>query len=156
MQNVDHTMYSQKTLRSKHLLWIFFQKWVSTWLIKFNSLSQMADIELQELHKSCSTQFWFKNVDQILHWCFTSLWCHNERNGVSNHQPHDCLPKKISKLCINGLSEGNSPVTSEFPAQRASNKENVSISWCHHVKICCMCLALEGILFWCTCTLPPH
>ena len=28
---------------------------------------------------------------------------------------------------------GNSPVTGEFPAQRASNAENVSIWWRHHV-----------------------
>ena len=28
---------------------------------------------------------------------------------------------------------GNSPVTSEFPAQMASNAENVSIWWRHHV-----------------------
>ena len=28
--------------------------------------------------------------------------------------------------------EGNSPVTGEFPAQRASNAENVSIWWRHH------------------------
>ena len=27
---------------------------------------------------------------------------------------------------------GNSPVTGEFPAQRASNAENVSIWWRHH------------------------
>ena len=30
---------------------------------------------------------------------------------------------------------GNSPVTSEFPAQRPSNEENVSIWWHHPVKI---------------------
>ena len=41
--------------------------------------------------------------------------------------------KKISKLRVTGPSEGNSPVTSEFPAQRASNAENVSIWWRHHV-----------------------
>ena len=29
--------------------------------------------------------------------------------------------------------EGNSLVTDKFPAQRASNAENVSIWWCHHV-----------------------
>ena len=59
---------------------------------------------------------------------------------VSNHQPHDCLlnrwfrhrSKKISKLRVTGLCEGNSPVTGEFPAQRASNVENVSIWWRHH------------------------
>ena len=67
-------------------------------------------------------------------------WRHNERNGVSNHQPHDCLlnclfgrrSKKTSKLCVTGLCTGNSPVTGEFPAQRASNAEKVSIWWRHH------------------------
>ena len=39
--------------------------------------------------------------------------------------------KKTSKLHVTGLCEGNSPVTGEFPAQRASNTENVSI-WCRH------------------------
>ena len=41
--------------------------------------------------------------------------------------------KKTSKLRVSGLCEGNSPVTGEFPAQRASNTENVSIWWRHHV-----------------------
>ena len=40
--------------------------------------------------------------------------------------------KKTSKLRITGLCVGNSPGTSEFPAQRASNAENVSIWWRHH------------------------
>ena len=67
-------------------------------------------------------------------------WSHNERDGVSNHHPHDCLlnrqlsrrSKKTSKLRAIGLCEGNSPVTGEFPAQRASNAENVYIWWCYH------------------------
>ena len=37
--------------------------------------------------------------------------------------------KQISKLRLTGLFEGNSPVTGEFPAQRASNAENDSIRW---------------------------
>ena len=41
--------------------------------------------------------------------------------------------KKTSKLHVTSLCEGNSPVTSEFPSQRASNGENVSVWWCHHV-----------------------
>ena len=41
--------------------------------------------------------------------------------------------KKASKLPVTGLCEGNSPVISEFPAQRASNAGNVSIWWRHHV-----------------------
>ena len=40
--------------------------------------------------------------------------------------------KKTSKLCVTGLFVGNSPVTGEFPTQRASNAENVSIWWRHH------------------------
>ena len=71
----------------------------------------------------------------------TSLWRHNERDGVSNHLHLDCLlnhflrhkSKKTSKIPVTGLCEGNSPVTDEFPAQMASNVENVSISWRHHV-----------------------
>ena len=54
-----------------------------------------------------------------------------DRYGVSSHQPHHCLlnrllkrrSKKTSKLHITGLCEVNSPVTSEFSAQRASNAE---------------------------------
>ena len=66
---------------------------------------------------------------------------HNDRNGVSNHRRLDRLPsrlsrrrsKKTSKLRVTGLCEGNSPVTGEFSAQRASNAENASIWWRRHV-----------------------
>ena len=68
------------------------------------------------------------------------LWRHNGRDCVSNHQPHECLlnrlfrrrSKKTSKLRVTGLCAGNSPGTGEFPAQMASNAENVSIWWRHH------------------------
>ena len=67
-------------------------------------------------------------------------WHHNGRDGVSNHQPHHCLlnhvfrhrSKKTSKLRVTGLCAGNSPVIGEFPAQMASNAENISIWWRHH------------------------
>ena len=39
------------------------------------------------------------------------------------------------KLCVACLCEGNSPVTSEFPTQRASNTENVPIWWRHHALV---------------------
>ena len=39
--------------------------------------------------------------------------------------------KKTLKLRVTGLCAGNSPVTGEFTAQRASDAENVSISWRH-------------------------
>ena len=58
-------------------------------------------------------------------------WRHNERNGVSHHQRLHYLlnrlfarrSKKTWKLRVTGLCEGNSPVTGEFPTQRASNAE---------------------------------
>ena len=70
------------------------------------------------------------------------LWRHNEHDNVSNHQPHDCLlnrlfrrrSKKPPKPRVTGLCAGNSPETGEFPAQMASNAENVSIWWRHHVN----------------------
>ena len=43
--------------------------------------------------------------------------------------------RKTSKLRVTGLCEGNSPMTGEFPSQRASNAENVSIWGRHHVEI---------------------
>ena len=69
-------------------------------------------------------------------------WRHNKRNCVSNHQCPDCLlnrlfrrrSKNTSKLCVTGLCAGNSPVTGEFPAQRTSNAENVSIQRRHHAN----------------------
>ena len=49
-----------------------------------------------------------------------------------------CRSKEASKLRVTGLCEGNSPVTGELPAQRASNAENVSIRWRHHVTPKCI------------------
>ena len=73
----------------------------------------------------------------------TLQWRHNEPVCVSNHQPHDCLlnrlfrrrSKETSKRRVTGLCARNSPGTGEFPAQRASNAENVSIWWRHHELI---------------------
>ena len=72
-------------------------------------------------------------------------WRHNEWDGVSNHQPHDCLlnrlsgrrSKKTSKPRVTGLCAGNSPETGGFPAQMASNAETVSIWWRHHGQYHC-------------------
>ena len=70
----------------------------------------------------------------------TLQWRHNGRDRVSNHQPRECLlsrvirrrSKKTSKLRVTGLCVGNSLGTGEFPAQRASNAENISLWWRHH------------------------
>ena len=77
-------------------------------------------------------------------------WRHNGGDSVSNHQPRYCLlnrlfrrrSKKTSKLCVTGFCVGNSPGPGEFPAQMASNAENVSIWWRHHARgrdVVCFC-----------------
>ena len=73
-------------------------------------------------------------------WCCNIMVTSYCAYGVSNPQSHDCLlnclfrrrSKKTPKLPLTGLYEGNSPVTSEFPAQKASNSENVGIWWYHY------------------------
>ena len=65
----------------------------------------------------------------------TLQWRHNGRDGISSVRCDGCLlnrlfgcrSKKTSKLRVTGLCVGNSPVTGEFPTQKASNTENVSI-----------------------------
>ena len=95
-----------------------------------------------ETHPSFSfpiiTQNWFSGLCNNNKWSLH--WRHNEHDGVSNHQPSNCLlnslfrrrSKKTSKLRITGLCARNSPGTGEFPAQMPSNAENVSIWWRHH------------------------
>ena len=90
--------------------------------------------------RSCAVRY--TSVHEIWQLHKALVWRHNGRDVVSNHQPHDCLlsrpcrcrSKKTSKLHVTGLCAWNSPVTGEFPAQMASNAENVSIWWRHHAK----------------------
>ena len=85
----------------------------------------------------CFEAWWGFTLKQL-----SLQWRHNEGDGVSNQQPHECLlkrlfkrrSKKTSKLRVTGLCEGNSWVTGEFPAQRPSYAEKVSIWWRHHVS----------------------
>ena len=65
-------------------------------------------------------------------------WHYNDHDGISNHRHLDCLlkcvfwhrSKKTSKLHVTGPLCGE--FTGNFPAQRASNAENVSIWWRHY------------------------
>ena len=78
-------------------------------------------------HKYTYTRFYCallcRGCTIVLNGIVSLLWRHNWRDGVSNHQPRDCLlnrsfrrrSKKTSKLRVTGLCVGNSPVTGEFP-----------------------------------------
>ena len=68
-------------------------------------------------------------------------WRHNKRDGVSNHQP-----TIVYSTVYSGADQWKHQssallafVTGEFPAQRASNAENVSIWWRHHGFIAYHC-----------------
>ena len=96
---------------------------------------------IQKYKSGIKEIFKHKNLHYLSIIMSTSLlWHHNECDSISNHQPHDCLlnrlfrrrSTKTSKLRVTGLCGGNSPGTGEFPAQMASNVENVSIWWDHH------------------------
>ena len=67
--------------------------------------------------------------------CSTLRWRHDKRDGVSNHQPHDCLlnrlfrrrSKKNSKLLVISLYDGEFMGDRWIPRKRASDAEDVSI-----------------------------
>ena len=100
--------------------------------IVINSLSRVTCICLSSLRIICSDNGLSPGRLQTIIWT---------NAGILSHQSHDCLlnrlfrrrSKKTSKLRATGLCVGNSPVTGEFPAQRASNAENISIWGRHHV-----------------------
>ena len=86
------------------------------------SLAIVREIHIDSTHKWPVMAETFSCYDT----CITLQWRHNETDGVSNHQPHDCLlnrlfrrrSKETSKLRVTGLCARNSPGTGEFPAQR--------------------------------------
>ena len=90
------------------------------------------------------TPFWLVGIPSVTKHCSpTSLqWRHNGLDGISNLQLHDCLLNRLFKAQIkenikaprHWFCEGNSPVTGEFPTQRTSNAENVSIWRRHYVS----------------------
>ena len=120
--------------------------WPHWWLINIGSCKDLVKSGKNRKHRNgnpvlrrCMGSIGHSDLN-TLHNELTLQWRHNEHDSVSNHQLHHCLfnclfrrrSKNTSKICVTGLCAGNSPVTGEIPAQRASNAENVSIWWRHH------------------------
>ena len=70
----------------------------------------------------------------------TLQWCHHGHDGVSNNRHLNCLIKENIKAPRHWHLWG------EFPAQRASKAENVSISW-HHDLMALGLLKTPGTWF---------
>ena len=126
-------------------LWSFVIIYEFLIVIKLLKGNSQLNISMHNSHMNPHILFICLNAPSAVHVSSRNLWLslqwrHNGRDSVSNHQPHDCLPnglfrrrsKKTWKLRVTGLCAGNSPGTGEYPAQMASNAENVSIWWRHH------------------------
>ena len=118
-------------------MWSSHQSTDHLWPDHTSSINQAA-LCVPTLFSYLSASAWPVSVyDDIT---LTSGWRHSERDGVSNHQRLDSLlnrlfrrgSKKTSKPRVTGLCGGNSQVTDEFSAQRASNVGNVSILLRHY------------------------
>ena len=81
---------------------------------------------------------------------FSLRWRHNERDSVSNHQPHGCLhngllrrrSKKTSKLRVTGLCVGNSPGPVNSPHKGPVTRKmfpfnDVIMSKCSYIASSC-------------------
>ena len=105
----------------------FDWKWACTTLIKW-LISVMSIYLVNMSVYVCIKQNIIGDERSSFRLLISLQWHHNERDSVSNHQPCHCLinrlfwrrSKKTPKHRVTGLCAGNSPVTGEFPAQRAS------------------------------------
>ena len=84
--------------------------------------------------------YYFVSLSFICKYFNALQWRHNDHDDVSNHQPHGCLLNRFFQVEIKEKIKaprhwplcGKFTGTGEFPAQMASNAENVSIWWRHH------------------------
>ena len=123
--------------------------------VPVNHLNQLASVGPIHVYENSSALFQIMTCylvvpqwrvasrHQALTWTnidLPSVGRHNEHDEVSNHRRFECSTnrlsrrrsKKTSKFRVIGLCKGDSPVTGEYAAQRASNAENVFIWWRHH------------------------
>ena len=76
--------------------------------------------------------------------CQILQWRHNERDGVSNHQPHDYLLNRLfrrrSKKYQSSASLAFVTLTGEFPAQRPVKRkmfplDDVTMIWAWYLTV---------------------
>ena len=93
-----------------HSSYFIVQHGLTTHFSSFASVTFTCQYEL--------ANWWQSNIPP-----FSIHWRHNERDGLSNHQPLECLLHRLfrcrsiktSKLRVTGLCEGNPPVTGGLP-----------------------------------------
>ena len=111
-----------------------------------HSFDVFFDLRLNKRSSKQSRGSWFETSSH-------SLWRHcNDCAGLAQMTKlFSCMELNFTIRCqyhirehyimgsmASEISAGNSPVNGEFPAQMASNAENVSIWWRHHeTSVCC-------------------
>ena len=98
--------------------------WAITWAHEWPITSEIALKDMDKINR-----YFVHNSDVIMSTMASQI------TGVSIVYSNVCSgadQTKTSKLWVTGLCGGNSPVSGEFPAQGASNAENVPIWWRHH------------------------
>ena len=149
-KNSEKTPHSSPSRCIGCLVWVynlnkglafFLSYWIPCRVILDHDISRVYGIWKQRSYLYiCDVAATYKNGTKASDFPHSLQWRHNKCDGVSNHQHLACLlnrlfkrrSKKIPKLRVTGLCEGNPPVTDGFPSQRARNAENVSIWWRHH------------------------
>ena len=120
--------------------------WFSQFDIKHKTVSSSLSnycVASRKRRVFCVFKFWPISHCNLASNLVPLQWHHNGHDGISNHQPHECLLKCLVKAHIqeNIKAPHHWPLCRELtgdwwiprtPAQRASNKENVSIWWRHH------------------------
>ena len=137
-----YQIFYQKAMAMKDILALFSCiNFCAIWFCEQNLFVLWNRLDqIQLIWMNLREWFWKLLMILMMESVITLQWRHNGRDSVSNHQLRGCLlnrlfsrrSKKTAKLRVTGLCAGNSPVTGEFPAQRASNAGSVSIWWRHH------------------------
>ena len=93
--------------------------WIHGWVNKYNKYNSQCTHCLMFVDDLAKERLDHQSGHQQV----SLLWRHNGHNSVSNHQPYDCLlrrlfrrrSKQTSKLRVTGLCAGNSPGPVNFP-----------------------------------------
>ena len=122
-------------IRGMHLMNFFYWKSKLQWLFLFYCHHDLAPNLRQAIHYTDDC-----DPDKLLskHILFSLLWRHNGRDGVSNHRPvYSTVYSNAHQRYMKAPRHW--PLWGEFTGDRwirtqmASNAENVSIWWRHHV-----------------------
>ena len=123
-----------------YLIILLVKIWWIIWYIGYLTAENHRAILLKKKQKKQTKHGFYRVYEQTPAITLALLWRHDGRDGVSHQQTPDCLlnrpfqrrSEKTSKFRVTGLCDGNSPMTGEFPAQRANSAEKLHLmtsSW---------------------------